>query len=84
MMQTDWKKELGDSVSMETRIAIRFGVPAVHVPSEQLDLQRDHCLADPDDGKHTREDKLLLLIFGASRKEETEEQAEQQRAPANC
>jgi hypothetical protein len=77
MMETDWKKAL-DRVSIDfDRIARGYA----HVAAQQLDLHRHNGLANPHQGEDPREDEVLLLASCAPRKEQTQQQAEDERTP---
>lgn len=52
-----------------------------HVTSQQLNLQGDDGLADPDHGENTAEHDVLLVVLGAEAQEQTEQQAEDEGTP---
>lgn len=55
--------------------------PGLHVAPKQLDLQRDHGLANPHNGKDTAENGLLLFLPRIKTQQKAQQQAEDKRAP---
>lgn len=58
-----------------------MGWSDVHVAAEQLDLQRDDGLGDPDGSKDAAEDQRALVVSRIEAEEEGEKKAEQQWTP---
>lgn len=53
----------------------------IHIPTQQLNLQGDNGLPNPDDRKDTRKHKRRLFRRGAHREEHAQEETENKRAP---
>lgn len=53
----------------------------IHVPTQQLNLQSDNGLPNPDDREHTRKHKRRLFARGAHGEEHAQEETEDERTP---